>query len=104
MNPAGSCCGCDGGVPLTPVPVANRPGLDALAYRVGTYPTFFAAMRARLQEVYELFPALQHKRSNPAGTVTATPHPWPRCQPWPLSPEKFNSWRTITFNFDPRDY
>lgn len=28
----------------------------------------------------------------------------PRCQPWPLSQEKFNSWRTITFNFDPRDY
>jgi predicted phage baseplate assembly protein len=48
MNPAGSCCGCDGGAPLTPVPVANRPGLDALAYRAGTYPTFFAAMRARL--------------------------------------------------------
>jgi len=28
----------------------------------------------------------------------------PRCQPWPLSTEKFNNWRTITFNFDPRDY
>ncbi len=28
----------------------------------------------------------------------------PRCQPWPLSPEKFNSWKSITFNFDPRDY
>jgi hypothetical protein len=28
----------------------------------------------------------------------------PRCQPWPLSPEKFNAWRYITFNFDPRDY
>jgi hypothetical protein len=28
----------------------------------------------------------------------------PRCHPWPLSPEKYNSWRTITFNFDPRDY
>ncbi|MBV8393481.1 MAG: hypothetical protein JOY81_09910 [Alphaproteobacteria bacterium] len=28
----------------------------------------------------------------------------PRCQPWPLSLEKYNSWRTITFNFDPRDY
>ena len=28
----------------------------------------------------------------------------PRCQPWPLSPEKYNSWHTITFNFDPRDY
>jgi hypothetical protein len=28
----------------------------------------------------------------------------PRCQPWPLSPEKFNAWRTITFNFDPREF
>lgn len=28
----------------------------------------------------------------------------PRCQPWPLSPEKYNAWRVITFNFDPRDY
>lgn len=28
----------------------------------------------------------------------------PRCQPWPLSPEKYGSWKTITFNFDPRDY
>lgn len=28
----------------------------------------------------------------------------PRCQPWPLAAEKFNSWKTITFNFDPRDY
>jgi hypothetical protein len=28
----------------------------------------------------------------------------PRCQPWPLSPEKYNAWRYITFNFDPRDY
>jgi hypothetical protein len=29
----------------------------------------------------------------------------PRCQPWPLSPEKYaTGWRYITFNFDPRDY
>jgi hypothetical protein len=28
----------------------------------------------------------------------------PRCQPWPLSPEKFTGWKSITFNFDPRDY
>ena len=27
----------------------------------------------------------------------------PRCQPWPLSPEKYNSWRRFAFNFDPRD-
>ena len=28
----------------------------------------------------------------------------PRCQPWPLPSDKYNGWRTITFNFDPRDY
>jgi len=28
----------------------------------------------------------------------------PRCQPWPLPTDRYNGWRTITFNFDPRDY
>jgi hypothetical protein len=28
----------------------------------------------------------------------------PCCHPWPLSPEKYESWKTMTFNFDPRDY
>jgi hypothetical protein len=28
----------------------------------------------------------------------------PRCQPWPLPPEKYDTWRTLTFNFDSRDY
>ena len=28
----------------------------------------------------------------------------PRCGQWPLSPEKYEKWRYITFNFDPRDY
>ena len=34
----------------------NRPGLDALSYRAGTYATFFAAMRARLSSAD--YPAL----------------------------------------------
>jgi hypothetical protein len=28
----------------------------------------------------------------------------PRCQPWPLPSENYDSWRTLTFNFDSRDY
>ena len=46
----GSCgCGCCEGVePLTPQTIANRPGLDALSYRVGTHSTFLETMTARL--------------------------------------------------------
>jgi predicted phage baseplate assembly protein len=54
MSPAGSCCGCGGGA--LPAPVDNRPGLDALSYRAGTYASFFAAMRARLSAA--AYPAL----------------------------------------------
>ncbi|MDB5488118.1 MAG: tolA [Reyranella sp.] len=28
----------------------------------------------------------------------------PRCHPWPLPLEKYQSWKTMTFNFDPRDF
>lgn len=28
----------------------------------------------------------------------------PKCHPWPLSPEKYDFWHTVTFNFDPLDY
>lgn len=42
-------CGCcEGTEPLTPQPIANRPGLDALYYRVGTHSTFLETMKARL--------------------------------------------------------
>jgi len=42
-------CGCcDGIKPVTPKSVANRPGLAALAYRVGTHSSFFETMLARL--------------------------------------------------------
>ncbi len=46
MNPACGCC--EGTEKLTPMPTANRPGLDALSYRIGTHATFLETMKARL--------------------------------------------------------
>lgn len=46
------CSCCDGITALTPVPVANRPGLGALAYRVGTHATFLETMLARLSSLF----------------------------------------------------
>jgi predicted phage baseplate assembly protein len=37
--------------PLTPAVIHNRPGLDALSYRVGTHAQFFATMQARLSTI-----------------------------------------------------
>ncbi|KAA6459812.1 putative baseplate assembly protein [Acidobacteria bacterium AB60] len=42
-------CGCCTGVAdLTPAAIANRPGLPAIHYRVGTYSTFLQSMQAAL--------------------------------------------------------
>jgi predicted phage baseplate assembly protein len=42
-------CGCCEGIQiLTPQPTANRPGLNALDYRVGTHGAFLETMKARL--------------------------------------------------------
>ena len=42
-------CGCCAGVEsVTPISVANRPGLSALSYRAGTHATFLETMIARL--------------------------------------------------------
>lgn len=42
-------CGCCQGIePITPSSTANRPGLSAIAYRVGTHATFLETMLARL--------------------------------------------------------
>ena len=42
-------CGCCAGIEVvTPVPEANRPGLNAIAYRAGTHATFLETMLARL--------------------------------------------------------
>lgn len=42
------CDCCSGLVVLTPRPTENRPGLDALAYRVGTHGAFLQTMKGRL--------------------------------------------------------
>lgn len=44
----GTCGCCEGIHPATPQSVVNRPGLDALSYRVGTHGSFLATMLARL--------------------------------------------------------
>ena len=47
---SGSCtCGCCTGLTaVTPVVIANRPGLSEIAYRVGTQPQFKRSMIAAL--------------------------------------------------------
>lgn len=51
-------CGCCKGIErLTPVTRLNRPGLDALGYRVGTHASFLETMKARLSNL-ELPPEL----------------------------------------------
>src|SRR5689334_18540699 len=54
-------CGCcNSAEPLTPVAVANRPGLSALVYRAGTYSSFFQTMLTRLSSPdYPALAALQ---------------------------------------------
>ena len=46
MNEECGCC--EGTEILTPTPIANRPGLPALAYRAGTQAAFLESMLARL--------------------------------------------------------
>lgn len=47
-NSQARCGCCDGVERVTPLVTANRPGLDALAYRVGTHAAFMESMLARL--------------------------------------------------------
>lgn len=56
----GCACGC-GARAGTPLPIYNRPGLDALAYRVGTWADFRATMQADLSNA--ALPALSGLRT-----------------------------------------
>jgi len=47
-----NCGCCEGQAQLTPLDTANRPGLPALVYRVGTHATFLETMKARLSSLY----------------------------------------------------
>jgi hypothetical protein len=55
QHPA-TCDCCEGVEALTPVAIFNRPGLDAISYRVGTHAGFFETMQARLSS--SAFPQL----------------------------------------------
>lgn len=46
----GACGCCEGVEKLTPLPTANRPGLERLSYRVGTHGSFLETMKACLSE------------------------------------------------------
>jgi hypothetical protein len=50
MNDTCGCC--EGTQQLTPKLIANRPGLEALAYRLGTHAAFLETMKARLSSFY----------------------------------------------------
>lgn len=55
LNPTCGCC--EGVEVLTPLPTANRPGLDNLSYRVGTHSSFLETMIARLSNLALELPA-----------------------------------------------
>ena len=71
-----SCsCGCGGTLPcgccesveiLTPATLGNRPGLDAIEYRVGTHGTFLESMKARLSGSKWLDQLKTRESSDPA--------------------------------------
>jgi hypothetical protein len=58
-------CGCCKGIQkLTPMTISNRPGLDALIYRVGTHATFLETMKARITDFYLELPSEESTRGN----------------------------------------
>ncbi len=48
MSDLGSCNSCEGLSPETPIRIFNRPGLQAIAYRVGNYQKFRESLLSRI--------------------------------------------------------
>jgi predicted phage baseplate assembly protein len=70
-----ACHCCEGPLVLTPAATANRPGLNAIVYRVGTHATFLQTMQARLSS--KGFPALQMLRTRePSDAAMAMLDAW----------------------------
>jgi predicted phage baseplate assembly protein len=77
-------CGCCEGITaLTPASVENRPGLDSLAYRVGTHATFLASMEAALSDA-----TLLGDRGNPLADLATR-------EPSDLSIALLDAWACI---------
>ena len=75
MSDACTCGCCEGVLASTPAPTANRPGLPALAYRVGTHSSVLASMLAALSRPE--FPALGPLRTRvPADPSIALLDAW----------------------------
>lgn len=92
------CDTCQGIEPLTPEPVANRPGLPALRYRVGTHGSFLESMLARLS-VYGAEHAYAEAATRPArrtGQSALPPSSWLRTRE-PADPTiaMLDAWSTV---------
>ena len=67
-DPADVCGCCAGVTVLTPGRVENRPGLPAVAYRVGRHADFRASMLARLSSA--AFPSMRPLRTRDGDDFT----------------------------------
>jgi hypothetical protein len=79
MNQSCTCGCCEGVEILTPLPTANRPGLPALLYRVGTHATFLETMKARLSSLSlgpNLYPLSKLTTRDPADPAIALLDSW----------------------------
>ena len=47
MSEVSTCHCCEGISPETPIEIFNRPGLNAIAYRAGTYHAFRESLLSR---------------------------------------------------------
>lgn len=64
-----SCCGCCQGITQkTPQAIENRPSLNAIAYRAGTYSTFYQTLLARIAQSRQ--PGLRQLRTREPGDFT----------------------------------